>query len=110
MGTRNETGAFHYRLCPCRVGLLPVGTACAQVLPYQVGSDDRPSTPAGGSGRSGSGGGPAVRTTIRPYLEVTQNLLAQITPGNDVVTYTTLAAGWMPPGRATHPGPGRRAL
>ncbi|MFD2782468.1 hypothetical protein ACFS32_16865 [Novosphingobium pokkalii] len=34
-----------------------------------------------------------MRTTIRPYLEVTQNLLAQITPGNDVVTYTTLAAG-----------------
>ena len=73
--------------------LLPAATARAQVLPYQVGSDDRPSTPAGGSGRSGSGGGPAVRTTIRPYLEVTQNLLAQITPGNDVVTYTTLAAG-----------------
>ncbi len=70
--------------------------AQAQVLPYQVGSDDRPAAPAGG-GSDGHGGargaGSGVRTTIRPYLEVTQNLLAQITPGNDVVTYTALAAG-----------------
>ncbi len=70
--------------------------AQAQVLPYQVGSDDRPAAPAGGSsdGHGGArGAGSGVRTTIRPYLEVTQNLLAQITPGNDVVTYTALAAG-----------------
>lgn len=78
---------------PCLAGAT---AAEAQVLPYQVGSDDRPAAPAGGGSDghgSARGVGSGVRTTIRPYLEVTQNLLAQITPGNDVVTYTALAAG-----------------
>lgn len=78
---------------PCLAGAT---AAEAQVLPYQVGSDDRPAAPSGGGSDghgSARGVGSGVRTTIRPYLEVTQNLLAQITPGNDVVTYTALAAG-----------------
>ncbi|MFX4827904.1 hypothetical protein ABTB65_19430, partial [Acinetobacter baumannii] len=32
-------------------------------------------------------------TRVQPYLELTQNLLAQLKPGNDVVTYTAVAAG-----------------
>ncbi|NMN03665.1 MULTISPECIES: preprotein translocase subunit YajC [unclassified Novosphingobium] len=79
-------------------GLAVAPGALAQSLPYQVGSDDGAAASdaegaAPRSGHSARGAGSGVRTTIRPYLEVTQNLLAQITPGNDVVTYTTLAAG-----------------
>ncbi|EGD58952.1 hypothetical protein Y88_1014 [Novosphingobium nitrogenifigens DSM 19370] len=44
-------------------------------------------------GRPGSPIKPQRRTKIRPYLEVDQDLLAELTPYDDVVTYTTLAAG-----------------
>lgn len=81
-------------------GLVLAGTpsARAQSLSYQSTDDDagaaEPATTTtqsrGHSARSGSTG---ARTTIRPYLQVTQNLLAELTPGNDVVTYTALAAG-----------------
>lgn len=33
------------------------------------------------------------RTTITPYLEIGQVLLAQLTPGDEVLTYSTVAAG-----------------
>lgn len=51
---------------------------------------------ASGKGRGGhsirsAGGG--ARTTIQPYLEVSQNLLAELKPGDDVLTYTAIAAG-----------------
>lgn len=77
--------------------------ALAQSLSYQAADDDGAPADGGSDARSasrkGAGGhvsrgtGSGLRTSIRPYLEVSQNLLAQITPGNDVVTYTTLAAG-----------------
>ncbi|WP_226017075.1 preprotein translocase subunit YajC [Novosphingobium sp. FKTRR1] len=44
-------------------------------------------------GHSARGVGSGVRTRVQPYLELTQNLLAQLKPGNDVVTYTAIAAG-----------------
>jgi hypothetical protein len=34
-----------------------------------------------------------ARTTIQPCLEVSQNLLAELKPGDDVLTYTAIAAG-----------------
>lgn len=43
------------------------------------------------SGIAGYGSG--RRTKIRPYLEVDQDLFAQLDPVNTLVTYTTLAAG-----------------
>lgn len=71
--------------------------ALAQSLSYQSTDDDGAAAsenagvhPRGHVARAGSSG---VRTVIRPYIEVAQNLLAQVTPGNDLVTYTTLAAG-----------------
>ena len=71
--------------------------ALAQSLSYQSTDDDGAAASEGGGvhprghvARAGSSGG---RTVIRPYIEVAQNLLAQVTPGNDLVTYTTLAAG-----------------
>lgn len=47
----------------------------------------------GQSGHAARGVGSGVRTRVQPYLEVSQHLLARLTPGNDVVTYTALAAG-----------------
>lgn len=44
-------------------------------------------------GHAARGVGSGVRTRVQPYLELTQNLLAQLKPGNDVVTYTAVAAG-----------------
>ncbi|HUQ12822.1 MAG TPA: preprotein translocase subunit YajC [Novosphingobium sp.] len=34
-----------------------------------------------------------ARTSIRPYLEVGQVLIAELEPGNEVLTYSTVAAG-----------------
>lgn len=45
----------------------------------------------GGVSRRGAGGGP--RTTITPYIEATQNVLWELSPGDDVLTYSTIAAG-----------------
>ena len=59
-----------------------------------AGQDD-PEAPTGGDARParrGPGGGIA-RTTIQPYIEVRQNLIKELRPGDDVVTYTALAAG-----------------
>jgi hypothetical protein len=33
------------------------------------------------------------RLAVEPYIEASQILTAQVSPGNDVVTYTQLAAG-----------------
>lgn len=71
--------------------------ALAQSLSYQSTDDDGAAASEGGGvqprGHVARAGSSGVRTVIRPYIEVAQNLLAQVTPGNDLVTYTTLAAG-----------------
>lgn len=59
------------------------------------GSDEGVSTPARG-GRGGHvlrGAGSGARTTIRPYVELTQQVFARLEPREDVVTYTSVAAG-----------------
>lgn len=83
-------------------GVLAGASAHAQSMPYQATGDDAVSGDQDADARDKGGlhgghsarvGGSSARTTIRPYIEASQNLLAQITPGNDVLTYTTLAAG-----------------
>lgn len=54
-------------------------------------------TPAHARERSGEGGGASTaggqRIEVRPYIEAAQILSAELTPGNDTVTYTRLAVG-----------------
>ncbi|MGZ3245672.1 MAG: preprotein translocase subunit YajC [Croceibacterium sp.] len=57
----------------------------ALVLPVAAWADDASPAPKGLH--------PAPHTEITPYIEADQVLSAEIAPGNDVVTYTTLAAG-----------------
>jgi hypothetical protein len=46
-------------------------------------------------GQSGGGGTPGQRTNrvVQPYIEVSQILSAELTPGDDVLTFTQVAAG-----------------
>jgi hypothetical protein len=60
--------------------------ACAQSLPYNDRFDDS----AENAGERGNGG---ARTTVQPYLEAAQVITAELSPGNDVLTYSSLAAG-----------------
>ena len=78
--------SFARRMALAGAALLAAGTAPvhAQSLPY--GSlEDAP------EGRSSRGTG--ARTTIQPYLEAAQIVTAELSPGNDVLTYSTVAAG-----------------
>lgn len=63
----------------------------AQELPYNDVADE------GGDGvDAGEAGGGVKRTphvSFSPYIEASQVLLAQLSPGSDTLTYTTLAAG-----------------
>jgi len=67
------------------VALLAVaaGPVLAQTLPYGS-TDEAEAKPAKG---------PSARTRIQPYLEAAQVLSAELSPGNDVLTYSTVAAG-----------------
>lgn len=78
--------------------LAVTGPLHAQTMSYESVDGDGASTQAdGGSkargGISARGAGGGARTTIRPYVEATQNLLYEISPGDDVLTYSTIAAG-----------------
>ncbi|MDE2596178.1 MAG: preprotein translocase subunit YajC [Sphingomonadales bacterium] len=66
----------------------------AQSLPYgdtDSASSDQDSS--GGTSSRGSGGRGHKRITIVPYIEAAQVVDAQLKPGNDVLTYSSLAAG-----------------
>ncbi len=71
---------------------LPLGLAGAMAVPALA--QDSPGQPYSGEARSdehrerGSG-----RVEVQPYIEISQIILAEISPGDDVVTYTQLAAG-----------------
>ncbi len=62
----------------------------AQSLGYENVEGDGPS--AGSSASRGSGG-TGARTTVRPYIEAVQNVLWELSPGDEVLTYSSLAAG-----------------
>lgn len=79
------------------VAALPVQ---AQTMGYdQVGAgSDEAASPAdspSGGGKSGRGerGKGTRRLEVTPYIEIDQIVDAQLSPGNDVLTYTQLAAG-----------------
>ena len=63
----------------------------AQELPYNDVSDEGGEGGDAAEGAATSGRGPVV--SVSPYIEASQVLLAQLSPGSDTLTYTTLAAG-----------------
>ena len=81
------------------------GIAHAQLLPYgdvaspSAGSDDADQSDSGDNGEDGDSadvGGASVHTrkvNITPYIEVQQVATAELSPGNELLTYTTVAAG-----------------
>lgn len=54
---------------------------------------DRGSRERGGGGHRSRGVGGGARTSIQPYLEVSQNIFKHIHPGDELLTYTAVAAG-----------------
>lgn len=68
-------GAGLLAALPCAAG--------AQTLPYA--SDDSP--------RDEKPTAQGARTSVRPYLEAAQVVSAELSPGDDVLTYSTIAAG-----------------
>lgn len=85
------------------VRALPALAAVALMLPVAVqaqeyGADDYVSgggsPPAARDSRSSRSDAPQrQRLELQPYIEVSQAVLAELSPGDDVVTYTQLAAG-----------------
>lgn len=71
----------------------------AQALPYgdvsQIGGDtgEGDSAPDADSPISGGSSLRSKRASIAPYIEAQQVVLSAITPGDEVMTYTALAAG-----------------
>lgn len=63
----------------------------AQELPYNDVADEGGDEGDAGYVAAGSRRAPVV--TVSPYIEASQVLLAQLSPGSDTLTYTTLAAG-----------------
>ncbi|MBC2669588.1 preprotein translocase subunit YajC [Novosphingobium piscinae] len=71
--------------------------AQAQSLPYgnTASGDDTVAAPGGGSGQAprGRGTGPRRQVTVSPYIEAAQVVGAQLSPDQEVLTWTALAAG-----------------
>lgn len=85
-----------------RVHRLSTVAAIALALPTAVlaqayGPDDSVSGGRSDEQRSARGEGEGIserqRADVQPYIEVSQAVLAQLSPDSDVVTYTQLAAG-----------------
>lgn len=73
-----------------------IAAFCLAVAAAAVGSplqarDEAPS--AEGAAAEPSPDGEAPRARVTPYIEADQVALAELSPGNDVVTYSVLAAG-----------------
>lgn len=56
-------------------------------------SSDGTNRSLGGRGNRGRGRGAARRIEVQPYIELDQIVAAQLSPGNDVLTYTQAAVG-----------------
>ncbi len=78
------------RLLLATAGLALALPAQAQSLPYgDAGASDDTGVSSGAPHRSG--GGP--RVSVTPYIEAAQIVTAELSPGNEVLTYTSIAAG-----------------
>lgn len=85
---RFQTGAV-VAIAFCLTCALP-GTALAQA---HAGASEAPSTDAHGGGhRKGHGGG-NQGMRIEPYIEAAQLATAELSPGNETLTYSRLAVG-----------------
>lgn len=62
----------------------------AQTIGY---GDASGSSDTSASGKQSKSGGGAYGVDIAPYIEAAQIVTAELAPGNDVLTYTTVAAG-----------------
>ncbi|WP_338465891.1 preprotein translocase subunit YajC [Novosphingobium sp. ZN18A2] len=89
--------ARHAVLAGAALAVLAPLSAFAQQLEYDLGGGasssagaERTAREAGHGGAIGASG---ARTTVTPYLEVTQNLTTDLKHGGDVLTYTSVAAG-----------------
>ncbi|GGC19441.1 hypothetical protein GCM10011371_03870 [Novosphingobium marinum] len=81
--------------CAAAALALP-GVAHGQSIPYgsvSGGGDAPAASPDGGGKERGSRGNGGKRTYVTPYIEAAQVVTAELSPGNDVLTYTRLAAG-----------------
>lgn len=65
----------------------------AQTLPYGSASDDGAEDDGDGDSGSGRGARPGKKIVFTPYIEAGQVVLAELSPGSDVVTYSVVAAG-----------------
>ena len=84
-------------LCAAGLAIAAPLAASAQSLPYgdtgaaAAPADDAPTS--SGDSRGGSNNLRSGRITVSPYIEATQVANAQLRPGNDILTYSTIAAG-----------------
>ncbi|OYX94320.1 MAG: preprotein translocase subunit YajC, partial [Novosphingobium sp. 35-62-5] len=82
--------ALSLRLALLAATAFAAAPAHAQSLDYEgMDGGDAPASSASSSRSGGSG----ARTTVRPYIEAVQNVLWELSPGDDVLTYSSLAAG-----------------
>lgn len=83
-------------LAALALGLLPLA-ASAQTLSYGDGGDAGESAGAGDHGDGGRGAshrrGSRSGSYVAPYIEAQQVVSAELSPGSDVLTYSTVAAG-----------------
>lgn len=81
------------RLASCLLLLAICAGAAPQALAQSLkaGSADEADGASKGGARGRTQGGASVR--VAPYLEAGQVISAELSPGDDVVTYSTLAAG-----------------
>ena len=84
-------------LCAAGLAIAAPLAASAQSLPYgDTGAAAAPADDAPTSSGDSRGGGNNLRSgriTVSPYIEATQVANAQLRPGNDILTYSTIAAG-----------------
>ena len=95
----NQINASFSLRGPSRIALVAAGLAAAlgavPATAQSMGYGDPGDADTAASSDQGRGGGKqqARRTTVRPYIELSQGVLAQLKPVNEVVTYTAVAVG-----------------
>lgn len=87
--------ARHALVASAAIAALCAQPLLAQSMSYEPidgeGSSSGSTKKRGGLTSRSAGGG--ARTTIQPYIEANQNVLFELSPGDDVLTYSTIAAG-----------------
>lgn len=71
-------------------GLAAAAPACAQNQPMGAGQAQGQGA---GQGQGGGAGSQRTNRVVQPYIEVGQVLSAELSPGDDVLTFTTIAVG-----------------